>query len=79
LYKITITEGSGDCECCGWYGWHNIVVILNGIEVDRHYGDEHLNFTDYHDADSFVKGYVKALELLNYEVEVEQIDGNFYS
>ena len=38
--KITITEGWGDCETCGSYGWHR--VECPEIEYKAYY-DGHTN------------------------------------
>lgn len=70
MSKITIEVESGwdSCEDCGSYGWEDIVVKQDGVELLHHLGDDHLGggMWEY----DWIKAIKEILESLSYDVEV---------
>ena len=80
MIKIQYYEDSGDCECCGTYDEHSIVVTKDGEEVQEFFFCNHQGPGIDQEIDGWgsplyvsdwLQGYVRALRDLGYTVEVE--------
>jgi hypothetical protein len=68
IIKITGSNGTGNCDDCGFYGWEHYKVIVDGKEILTHDGDDHLGGNMWFNWETAVTDILTAM---GYSVSIE--------